>query len=111
MLVQRRYERVAFYCGLQLTALPNGPTIPARSLDISVGGVGITSDTLLNRGQTVRVRFHLHNESDEWTDEDVLGRVTYSCADENENRMGIEFLETIQESTKPALAHQLNALA
>ena len=110
MLEQRRYERVAFCCGLQLTALPSGPTVPGRSFDISVCGVGITSDILLNCGQTVRVRFHLHNGSNEWTDEDVLGRVAYSCADEGENRMGIEFLETIQESTKPALAHKLNAL-
>jgi hypothetical protein len=110
MLEQRRYQRVAFYCGLQLTVLPNGPTIPARSFDLSVGGVGITSDLLLNRGQAVRIRFHLRNGSKEWTDEDILGRIAYACADESGNRMGIEFLETIQKSTKPALAHALNTL-
>ena len=103
MLEQRRYERVAFSCGLQLTALPSGPTVPGRSFDISVGGVGITSDILLNCGQTVRVRFHLHDGSNEWTVEDVLGRVAYSYADEGENRMGIEFLETIQRINKTSV--------
>lgn len=110
LLGQRRYERVAFYCGLQVTVLPNGPTIAARSFDLSVGGVGIAADILLNRGQAVRVRFHLHNGSKEWTDEDILGRVAYASADEDGNCIGIEFLEMIQESTKPALAHTLKRL-
>ena len=110
MVEQRHYERVAFYCGVQVTVLPNGPTASGMSFDLSVGGVGITADILLNRGQTVRVRFHLHNGSNTWTDEDVLGRVAYLCADEDGNRIGIEFLKTIQEATKPALAHKLNTL-
>ena len=109
MLKQRRYERVAFYCGLQVTVLPNGATVPGRSFDISVGGVGSTADILLNRGQTVRVRFHLYNGSNTWTNEDPLARVAYLCADDDGNRIGIEFFETIQEATKPALAHALNA--
>jgi hypothetical protein len=108
MLKQRRYERVAFYCSLHLTLLPNGPTVSARSFDISVGGVGIAANILPARGQAVRVRFH--KRSSEWTGEDVVGRVAYSRADEDGNRIGVEFVEQIQEATHPMLASRLNAL-
>ena len=110
MLEQRRYERVAFYCGLEVTVMPDGPTALARSFDLSLGGVGITAAMMLNRGQTVRVRFHLQKGSNEWTDEEVFGRVAYLCAEEGGNRIGIEFAETIRESTTPALVRRLNAL-
>jgi hypothetical protein len=39
-----------------------------------------------------------------------LGRVAYSRADEDGNRVGIEFIEPIQESAQPALARKLNAM-
>lgn len=107
---QRHYERLPFYCRLQLTILPNGPVIAARSFDISAGGVGITSNVLLDPGQSVRVRFHLPNGSYKWIREDVVGNVAYSRADEDGNRIGIEFLETIQESRQPVLAQKLSAL-
>jgi hypothetical protein len=110
MLGQRRYERVAFFCPLQLTVLPDGPTVPARSFDISIGGVGITTEILLERGRAVQIQFQLPNGSKERIVEDILGRVAYCRADEDGDRMGIEFLETIREAAHPALARKLNAL-
>ena len=110
MAWQRRYERVAFYCPVQLTVLPNGPAVPGRSFDISIGGVGITTEIALERGQSVCVRFHLQNGAPEGKDEDILGRVAYSRADEDGGRVGIEFLATIQESAQPELARKLNNL-
>jgi c-di-GMP-binding flagellar brake protein YcgR len=110
MFQQRRYERVAFFCPLHLTVQPDGPTVPGRSFDVSLGGVGICAGVLLERGQTVRIRFHLHNGSTKYIDEDIMGRVAYCRADEEGNRMGIEFLETIRETTQPALARKLNSL-
>jgi c-di-GMP-binding flagellar brake protein YcgR len=110
MLWRRRYERVAFYCSLDLKVQPDGPTIPSRAFDISLGGVGVTSELALERGQTVRVCFHLHNGSEGGINEDILGRVAYSKADEDGVRMGIEFLETIRESSQPALARKLDQL-
>jgi hypothetical protein len=110
MLEQRRYERVAFFCPLQLTVLPNGPVIPGTSFDISLGGVGITANLFLERGQTVRVRFHLQNRSHGPVEEELFGRVAYSRADEDGDRIGIEFLETINNSTQPELLRRLNAL-
>ena len=61
-------------------------------------------------GQSVRVRFHLPNGSYKWIREDVVGNVAYSRADEDGNRIGIEFWETIQESRQPVLAQKLSAL-
>ena len=105
MLGQRRYERVAFYCPLQLTVLPNGPAVPGRSFDISIGGVGITTEIALERG-TIRPGPipPAKRSRPRAIDEDILGRVAYSRADEDGDRVGIEFLETIQESTQPELA-------
>jgi c-di-GMP-binding flagellar brake protein YcgR len=110
MAGQRRYERVAFFCPVDLTVQPNGPTLPGGSFDISLGGVGITTEQLLQRGQTVRVRFHLRNGAAGKIDEEVVGRVAYCRADEDGDRMGIEFLETIRESTCPVLARKLDNL-
>ncbi|MBU4273155.1 MAG: PilZ domain-containing protein [Planctomycetes bacterium] len=110
MTGQRRYERVAFFCPLQLTVLPDGPTVSANSFDISAGGVGLTAAVFLERGKDVRIDFHVRNGSIEETDECVLGRIAYSRADEDGNRIGIEFLETIRESAQPALTRKLDML-
>lgn len=110
MIEQRRYERKAFYCSLQLTVLPNGPLVCGRAFDISVGGVGIVSESSLNRGQAVRLHFRIRNAEHEWVQEDIVGRVAYVRSDEGGNRIGIEFLEVIRESTSPVLAQTLNNL-
>ena len=110
MQCRRRYERVPFFCPLHLIVLPEGTSTPANSIDISMGGVGITSVVSLERGQSVCIRFHLKNGSFETSDEDVVGRVAYSRADEDGNRLGIEFLEPIRASTHPLLLHKVEAL-
>jgi hypothetical protein len=110
MLEQRRYERIDYFCPLQLTVLPNGPSVPGNSFDITVAGVGIVAGVLLNRGQTVRVRFHLHNGSSDTVDEEIMGRVAYCKSDEDGNRLGIEFLELIGETAQPVLAHKLDTM-
>ena len=107
---KRRYERVAFFSSVQLTVLPYGPTVPGSSFDISIGGVGLIANVFLDRGQSVRVRFRLHKGPNGWTEEGVDGRVAYSHANEDSNRIGIEFLATVHESTQPVLAHRLDAL-
>jgi hypothetical protein len=110
MECRRRYERVAFFCPLEVTALSSGQTVPGTSFDITVAGVGLTSGVLLERGETVRLRFHLRNGSHNQTNEDILGRVAYANADEDGNRLGVEFLELVNDTTHPALAHALAKL-
>ena len=108
MLGERRYERVPFFCPLELTVLPNGPTVPGNSFDVSMGGIGVAAEIWLDRGEEVRVRLHFKNGSHEPILEDILGRVANSRADEDGNRIGIEFLATVRESTQPTLMQTLN---
>lgn len=110
MTGQRRCERVAFFCPVKLSVLPDGPTIQASSFDISLAGIGLIASVFIERGKDVRVHFNMKNGSNETTEENVLGRVAYSRADENGNRLGIEFLETIRESTQPVLTRKLYSL-
>jgi hypothetical protein len=110
MVNLRRYERVTFYCRLQLTVLPNGPVVPCNSIDISIGGVGLSTALWLNRGQQVRIRFFLHNGTTKEVYEDVLGQVAYSRSDEDGNRVGIEFRAPLDEATQPALVRKIYSL-
>jgi len=110
MQEQRRYQRMDFFCPLHLTVLQNGFMVPASCIDISIGGVGLIARISLERGQMVRVRFHLNPESGEARDEDIVGRVAYSQAQNDGNRLGIEFLDTIRESTQPVLMRTINHL-
>jgi c-di-GMP-binding flagellar brake protein YcgR len=107
---RRRYERVAFFCPLQVTLLPSGPTVPGSSFDISLGGVGLTANIAMERGQSVFVYFQIRGPSHELTEEGVLGRVAYVRSDEDGNRIGVEFLETIRASSSPALARIVDKL-
>jgi c-di-GMP-binding flagellar brake protein YcgR len=110
MLGQRRYERVAFYCPVKVTVLPNGPVMEGNTFDISIGGVGIVAERHLERGQNVRVRFYIHNGNNKTIEEEALGRIAYSRADEDCTRIGIEFFETVRDTSMPALAHKLDTL-
>jgi c-di-GMP-binding flagellar brake protein YcgR len=107
---RRRYERVACFIPVQLTVLPSGPVLQARSFDISRGGVGVMAEKLLERGQAVSIRVHFSNGSPDGADEDVLGRIAYARADEDGDRIGVEFISPIQESITPMLAKKLESL-
>jgi hypothetical protein len=84
--------------------------VPGTSFDVSISGIGITLGIWLDRDKEVCVRLHFNNSSQEPVEEDILGRVAYSRADEDGNRIGVEFLENVQEATQPELAQKLNEL-
>ena len=107
---QRRYERVPFFCPVDVTVLPDGPTVPGHSFDISLGGVGITLNTLLERGQDVHISFQLRHDSEKCDEESVLGRVADLESDADCNRVGIEFLGGIGQSRQPLLATMIGSL-
>jgi c-di-GMP-binding flagellar brake protein YcgR len=110
MIEQRRYERVAFFCPLRLSVLMDGRAMSANSVDISLGGVGLTTTASLQQGENVFVRFQLKDQEGKPVEETALGRVVYARADENGNRIGIEFLEMLTESNQPLLSRKLNRL-
>jgi c-di-GMP-binding flagellar brake protein YcgR len=89
---QRRYERVPFFCPVEVTVLPDGPTVPGYCFDISLGGVGITLNIVLEPGQDVCIAFQLRHGSAKCVTESVWGRVANFKSDDDCNRVGIEFL-------------------
>ncbi|MBN1395736.1 MAG: PilZ domain-containing protein [Pirellulales bacterium] len=110
MAGQRRYERTSFFTPVKLTVLPDGPSIETNSFDISLGGVGLNSTVFIEPGKDVILRFHVADRLPDCKDEKIFGRVAYSRADEDVNRMGIEFLQPIHDSTHPSLTAILNSL-
>ena len=110
MQCQRRYQRVPFLCPVELTALPEGKTFPGRTLDISLGGVGVLSQVGLEREHQVSVAFLLGNGPKGSVSESVMGRVAVLRADDIGNVIGIEFLEPLSSAKHPALLRKLLAL-
>ena len=105
----RRYQRVPFFCKATLMILPAGTPVNAYSFDISLGGVGLDAPVSCPRGTAVRVSFYLKGRDGERV-EHVLGQVAYVRADESDNRIGIEFQESVRESTQPELSRRLQNL-
>jgi hypothetical protein len=104
---QRRYERVGFFCEVVLTMLGNGKPIPARSLDISMGGVGLLSPQSLPRGALVTVAFVMRDAAQKYVVEQVTGTVVNAWADLDGNHIGIEFAEPINQLAQPLLSRKL----
>jgi hypothetical protein len=105
----RQYQRVPFFCKATLTILPAQTPVDAYAFDVSLGGVGLNAQVSCPRGSLVRVSFFLKSRSGEVV-EHVLGRVAYERADESGTRLGIEFQESIRESTHPELTRRLQSL-
>lgn len=110
MLGQRRCKRVDFYCPVELTLLWDGTKVPGACCDISYVGAGICAQKWVDRGQTVRIQFHLRNPLHKTVEEEVMARVVYCMADEDGDRMGIEFSEALDPSKQPNLIRRLNNL-
>lgn len=110
MQSQRRYERVPFFCPVELTAMPEGKTFPARSLDVSLGGVGVLSQTGLEREHLVSVAFVFDGDPKKRVCETLMGRVASFRADDSGNVLGIEFLEPVSDAKHPTLARKLQNL-
>lgn len=107
----RRYERVPFFCRVGLST-PAGPgPVAAQAFDISVGGVGVSTRVGLQTGDAVTVTFYLKNRSQQEVLEQVMGRVANVRADEDGNRLGIEFLSPIRDATHPLLMQRIVNLA
>ena len=104
---QRRYERVPFLCNVTVTVLPSGPPIAACSLDVSVGGVGLVTQGPFQPGQLVAISFFLKDAAQKQIVDRVTGRVIHLRADVDGNRVGVEFLEPIEESQHPELMRRL----
>lgn len=109
---KRRYERVSWFCSVDLKVLPNGPVVSGTTFDVSIGGVGIAANRILERGKLVSVQFHMHDNRDHHPiEENVMGKVAYGRADEDGGRIGIEFMEVVSKTKNPELAKKIEHLS
>jgi hypothetical protein len=107
---QRVYQRVPFLRPITVVPMPGTRTVEARSLDISIGGVGLTCPVSLTRGQEVELAFPLDDPQLGKCIERIRGRVVNFVADLDGNLVGVEFLEPLQASRNPALTRAVARL-
>ncbi|HVC92477.1 MAG TPA: PilZ domain-containing protein [Pirellulales bacterium] len=84
---QRRYERVDFLCDLELTAARGGATRPARSLDLSLGGVGAVTPSSFEFGELVTVAFLSKDSAQREFKDEIASQIVDFAADVDTNRL------------------------
>jgi hypothetical protein len=109
---KRAYERVPFFCPVLIAPKPGGISAEARTVDVSIGGVGmVCSGTMVVRpGANVEVTFRLTDPKKGPCEEVVVGRVVNLVADPNGCRIGVEFLEPLRPDTHPRLFRKVDRL-
>jgi c-di-GMP-binding flagellar brake protein YcgR len=103
----RQYERVGFLCQLEITAIPDGTPQEARSIDLSLGGVGVVTPATFSVGQLVTVTFFLGDSTSNAVQDPVVGRIAHFAADVDSNRLGIQFLQPLREADHRRLVRRL----
>jgi c-di-GMP-binding flagellar brake protein YcgR len=106
---RRRYERVPFFADVAVRMVQGGPSLPARTIDLSLGGVGLVTVAALVPGTDVIIIFSIPDAAGKRTT-DVVGRVVSLSADSDANRVGIEFLEPLSKSRTPELLRRLQQI-
>jgi c-di-GMP-binding flagellar brake protein YcgR len=109
---RRVYERVPFFCQVVVAARPGAYATEARTVDISLGGVGVfcAGTLFLRPGSSVSVTFRLADPHQGFCEEVIMGKVANAAADSDGCRYGIEFLDPIKPSTHPRLARAVDRL-
>jgi hypothetical protein len=95
------YERVDFFCRLELTAIPSGITNPARSTNLSLAEAGIATKAVFHVGQLVLVTFFLKDPGQDETLQRVMSQVVDFAFEEDSNSMRVKFLQPLDESQRP----------
>jgi c-di-GMP-binding flagellar brake protein YcgR len=101
---RRNYLRVPFSQDVSVVGPAPSKPVSARTLDISLGGVGVYCSMSFARELRVSVVFRLRGPGDAVVEESVPGRVVSLSADDRGNRIGIEFLEPLQPGRFPVLS-------
>jgi hypothetical protein len=103
----RRYERHGFFCAVELTPLSGGAPHTGRSLDISLGGVGVATDGHFEVDELLHVAFLLKDPRGADVRERIDGRVARMHADVDANMLGIQFLNPLNEAEHPRLVGKI----
>ena len=103
---RRRYERVPFFSDVILRPADSTRPLSARTVDLSLGGVGLVTTATLMLGDYVTVTFPFPDAAARRTTE-ILGRVASFRADEDANLVGVEFLEPLSVARAPELVRRM----
>ncbi|HEX4132267.1 MAG TPA: PilZ domain-containing protein [Pirellulales bacterium] len=104
---RRRFERVPFFCKVQLTAHAEHLSVEAHTCDLSLGGVKVAAPVALPTGSNVSLDFSLADKAGDKTIENVDGRVMRCDADVEANYLGIEFTRPLSAVGTPHLFQRL----
>jgi c-di-GMP-binding flagellar brake protein YcgR len=106
----RRCVRVPYFGKVTIVDPPNEAPIEARSIDISLNGVGLVSPKPLPVNTLVTLQFHLTNPNGTPTAEQVSGRVAYVRFESGTSVVGLEFLPVLDRLSPPVLVRAIERL-
>jgi hypothetical protein len=89
------FEKVDFFCRLELTAIPSGTTHPAQSINLSLQDAGIATKAVFHVGQLVLVTFFLKDQRQSDTIQRVTGEVADFASESDGNTMRVKFLQPL----------------
>lgn len=99
---KRRFGRAPFLANVTVELLSGDSVIDARSVDVSLGGVGLISPTPIPAGEQVVLTFHLKTASGTTT-ERIPGRVANLRFDDDASIVGVEFSAVLDRNAAPVL--------
>jgi c-di-GMP-binding flagellar brake protein YcgR len=99
---KRRFGRAPFIANVTVELPAGGSAIDARSVDISLGGVGLISPMPVPVGEHMVLTFHLKTSSG-MTTERIPGRVVNLRHDDDASIVGVEFAAVLDHKTAPVL--------
>lgn len=104
---RRRHRRVSFACRLTVTDLATGRRYAGRSIDLRRSGIGFFSESFLDVGSRVRLRFWL-NGADLADPVEAIGTVRWSRAEDSGAVVGAEFDTVLCPARHRTLCEQLD---
>jgi c-di-GMP-binding flagellar brake protein YcgR len=110
MIERRQYQRVPFLCEVTMTPIPAGAAIAARSLDISLGGVGLVTQGSVQPGQMVNLVLVFKDRMHRQVRVDLAGVVANLRAELEGNHIGVRFLEPLSEAKNPQLFAKVQSI-
>ena len=89
MQERREYTRVKFRREVYLT-FPDGESTHSVSEDFSMYGMGLFTESPLDKDQTLNLDFKILSK-DDWRDINLRGKVVYSSVEGDHYKIGISF--------------------
>jgi PilZ domain len=113
----RRYPRVPFDSKVLIRAVSSQPpveartvVIEARTVDLSLSGVGIIAPVAFRLGSWLTLGFELRDVNPTVVVERLSARVIFRRPGEGDDRLGMEFFEPLHRSRTPRLARWVEPL-